>query len=259
MLVIIRYGEIALKGLNRTFFEAKLVKNIKKQVGGKVWRKWGRIYAEVAPEDVDKLKNVFGIVSYSPGIETELSYEDIQDKIMNLGLDGYDNNTRFRVSCQRLQKVFEPSTEVAKKVGSFINVNFGFKVDLTNYDINVRIEISSDKAHIFKEKISGSGGLPVGVAGNVECKIDSNKALVASYLLMKRGCRIVPLEGSSPDLIMSLQKYCPYDLNRAKFSTEGVCLSDTLPDLSDVEGFVLRPLVGMDAKDIGVCVTRIKS
>jgi tRNA uracil 4-sulfurtransferase len=249
MIVIIRYGEISLKGKNRSYFENKLVSNIRKQVEGKVWKTWNRIYADIENEDLKKLSRIFGIVSYSPCVEAELSYEDIQDKIMNLGLDGYDNNTRFRVSCQRLQKNLESSKEVERKIGSFVNVNFGFKVDLVNFDLNIAIEIA-DKAHIYKDKFPGLGGLPVGVAGKVACLIEDKSSLLASFLAMKRGCRIFPVGEN----FECLEKYSPFQLKNNKLEDleiEAICVNDTLDNLRDnFEILTLRPLVGMNSEEI---------
>lgn len=251
MLTIIRYGEIALKGLNRSYFENKLVENIRLQTKAKVWKKRGRIYAEIDKDKLELLGKIFGVTSYSQCLESELDYDSIKDAIMNLGLDGLDHDVTFRVSCKRMYKNFHPSREIEIEIGSFINEKFGFKVDLKNYDLNVCIEIT-DKANIFTEKTSGLGGFPVGVAGDVECKLDIEKSLLSAFLLAKRGCKIIPIEGSDEKIINQLQKYLPYNLkNASSKKIIGIGIPDTLNKISEnLETFTLRPLIGMNEEDI---------
>jgi len=249
MLTIIRYGEISLKGQNRSYFENRLCNNIRTQTQCKVWKGRNRIYIGIDKDNLNKLNKVFGIVSYSPCIKAELSYESIKEAIMNLGLDGH-HDISFRITCQRLQKNFKPSREIEKEIGSFVNVQFGFSVDLTNYDIEINIEIT-DNAYIYIDKMKGLGGFPVGVAGEIGCKLDNEKILLSAFLLMKRGAKIVLIEGSEEGFIQRLQSYTPYTLKNT-FGNEYVAIasSDTLDNLNEEEGFVLRPLVGMDNNNI---------
>ena len=260
MLTIVRYGEIALKGQNRIFFENQLVENIRAQTGADVRRERNRIYVDIDKEKLDLLRNVFGIVSYSPCIETDVSYEAIQDAIMKLGLDGYDHINKFRITCQRLEKNLESSIEIEKKMGGFVIDNFGWRVGLKDFDLNICIEISK-RAHVFTEKMDGAGGLPVGCSGNVGIKLDSNKSLLCAFLLMKRGCNIVPLEGFREETIKNLQRFVPYDLKDA-VGEDYIALSsgESVNDLHGDKGsdmFTLTPLVGMDDEQMKTKVVEI--
>ncbi len=257
MLTIVRYGEIALKGQNRIIFENQLVGNIRVQTGANVIRRWNRIYVDIDRDKLSLLKNVFGIVSYSPCIEAELSYESIQDAIMKLGLDGYDHINKFRITCQRLEKNLDTSIEIEKKLGGFVIDNFGWKVSLKDYDVNISVEISN-KAYIFTEKVEGVGGLPVGCSGNVGVKLDNDKSLLCAFLLMKRGCDIIPTEGSNDKLIQKIQRFAPYNLKDA-FGREYIAVSSsrTMDDFNESDNAVgknttltLTPIIGMDEGEI---------
>lgn len=190
-VVIIRYSEIGLKGNNRIVFEKKLISNIKdclkknKVKYKKIERLRGRIVI-FTEEKLNCLKYVFGISSFSTALVIEPEINEIEKAVSKL----IENKkfSSFRVSAQRLNKNFSlTSPEIERTIGSFICEKFSKKVSLKNFDLEVGIEIL-DYAYIFTERVKGLNGLPVGVEGKVISLIEDENSLLASLLMMKRGC-----------------------------------------------------------------------
>ncbi len=196
--IICHYHEIALKGGNRSFFEKKLVQNIKKFLPKETFdfvkRISGRILIKLNERGVKKkkelesiLKNIFGIVHFSFADSCKQELKEIKEKSLDLLKD--KKFKTFRISTKRSNKEFElTSPEVSKEVGAFIVSKMNKGVDLENFDKNVFIEIVQDYAFVYLKKIKGRGGLPVGVSSNglvlLSGGIDSP---VAAFAAMKRG------------------------------------------------------------------------
>lgn len=201
-LIIARYGEVALKSNRvRRRFESRLVNNIKASIDAEVKINQARIY--IFPNDFDdaieKLERIFGIVSYSPAVSTKATFEDIEDtvskyadKIAQEGL--LDENTRFAISCRRVGQHDFSSQEMAAFAGAVVVRKFSSPVDLTNPELTIYLEIRDDDAYVFHEKIEGPGGLPLGTQGKVVSLVSSGiDSPVATYLMMKRGCKVIAL------------------------------------------------------------------
>jgi tRNA uracil 4-sulfurtransferase len=198
-LIIARYGEIALKSPRvRARFEKKLLANIKSAFECEISINQGRIF--IFPKDFkdssNKLKRIFGIVSYSPTIQTKSDFDNIElatkkylkslvkEKLLN-------SKTKFAVRCRRVGNHDFSSQEVAAFVGSVILKNVDAQVDLSNPDLEVFLEVRGEDTYIFHEKIKGPGGLPLGTQGRLIALISSGiDSPVAAYLMMKRGCSI---------------------------------------------------------------------
>lgn len=195
-------GEIVLKGLNRKYFEDKLISRIKRVMGNleynRVYNEQGKLYIE-APEDsfeeiINRLKKVFGLVYISPCIRLEkdmywiekASIKVMEEKLLK------DPVKTFKVVTNRVDKSFpEKSPEISKKIGAAILRNVeGLSVDVHNPDTYVYIDIKQN-CYIYTERIQGYGGLPVGTSGKglllLSGGIDSS---VAGFLMAKRGVEI---------------------------------------------------------------------
>jgi len=156
-LVIARYGEIGLKSPKiRSRFERKLVKNIKATFECDVERNQGRIY--IHPEDfdegIDKLNRVFGVVSYSPAVSTEGTYEGIDETLAEyvdelISEDILDEDTKFAIKCRRVGKHDFTSQEMAAHCGGVVRKRILAPVDLTNPDLTIYVEIREEKAYIY--------------------------------------------------------------------------------------------------------------
>lgn len=198
----VSFGEIALKGKNRFYFENRLIRNIKNilnEIGeNKVYKEQSKIYIEIENDYIDeairKLRRIFGIVNISPCYRIE---KDI-DEIMKSSLETLEEARKlkgiktFKVDVNRADKRFEPnSVELAREVGAYILKNSeDFTVDVHNPDAYVHIDIRTN-CYIYTDKIKAYGGLPVGTNGKglllLSGGIDSP---VAGFLIAKRGVEI---------------------------------------------------------------------
>lgn len=206
-VALIRYGEIVLKGNNRSKFEKKLVDNVKyalREEKVKITFSQARLYVE--PEDpmdldkvIGKLRKVFGIVSISPAVKIETDWEKI--KVTSAKLMEEENlGKTFKVEARRGDKSFPlQSMEIAREIGGYILKNIkGLKVDVNNPETLLTIEVR-ESTYIYIEKIPALGGMPVGTNGKglllVSGGIDSP---VAGFMLARRGVEIDALHFFSP-------------------------------------------------------------
>ncbi|MDD5341254.1 MAG: tRNA 4-thiouridine(8) synthase ThiI [Patescibacteria group bacterium] len=198
--IVIHYGEIALKLGNRKFFEAKLIENIRRALKdfGKIWlrHQHGRIIILTEENfDLEKIKHqlekVFGIEYFAFAWNSEQDLEIIKKDLY--GLVKKKKFKTFRITVRRAQKsFFLNSQKIAEKLGEFVMKKMKKKVDLTDFDLNCFVDIVDNYAFLYFDKISGRGGLPVGVSGSLLCLISGGiDSPVAANLMQKRGARIV--------------------------------------------------------------------
>lgn len=189
MKILVHYGEIALKGKNRPFFENKLKSNIEKATVGKVEKLPGRMIVET--EKTDGLAYVFGIIWYASVFESEKNYQSIKTQVLKGIKEKVKNKPTFALKITRADKDFPlTSQQLAEKLGQEIVDNFNLKVDLNHPDLSVFIEISKS-AYIFFEKKKGLAGLPIGVSGKALSFLSGGiDSVVSSYLMLKRGCQL---------------------------------------------------------------------
>ncbi len=191
--IIIRYGEIGLKGKNRIDFEKKLKNDIKNVLAknsltrGEVILRRGRIYVHNV-EECSALNKIMGIYSYSPAQRIKKDYLYLRGKIEEY-LPLIKKADSFRVSCQRVDKTFGvTSVTVERELGEILFENTRTPVNLKNPDINLQVEIGMDFIYIFFKKVKAQRGLPYGSAGKLVSLISSGiDSPVATYLMMKRG------------------------------------------------------------------------
>ncbi len=196
--VLIHHGEIGLKKGNFPKFEKKLMENIKQSLEGnklnlkKITRQDKRIIAEVDSDESkisDSLKKVFGIKNFSFVQEIPATYEDIEEKAEEIMKE--DKIEKISFKTKRSDKKFPlTSVEVNTKLGEVAS-KLGIKVDYSNPDKTIFIEVTPKKILIYTEKIEGLGGLPVGTGGKVLCLLSGGiDSPVAAWLMMKRGCNV---------------------------------------------------------------------
>ena len=201
-LVIVRYGEIGVKSPKvRGRFERKLIENIKTVINDPVDLKQGRIY--IYPQDIPKalgaLEKIVGIVSYSPAAVTRTRKDSIkkliQDYVGELVDEGvFSGNDSFAIRCRRVGEHDFTSQEMAAYCGSVVYEITESKVDLTQPDFELFVEVRGNKTYVFHEKIRGLGGLPLGTQGRVICLVSTGiDSPVAAFLMMKRGCSVTML------------------------------------------------------------------
>lgn len=198
-VILVRYGEIFLKGKNRGFFEKALLNNIKKSlesVNAEVVKVPGRFIVQNYSEDdemevIDRLSKIAGIFSFSPAIYFETSLKNITENAIDLmkNLSG-----TFKVSTNRADKKLElNSMEISREIGGKILAsNHNLKVDINKPEIVLNIDLRENgKTFMFEKTIFGVGGMPVGTSSSglvlLSGGIDSP---VAVYMMAKRGVKI---------------------------------------------------------------------
>jgi thiamine biosynthesis protein ThiI len=197
--VVVHYQEIALKGKNRPWFVSKLVGNLRRATSDldvrSVRALMGRIElvlgVEATYEQVaERVRRVFGVANFSRASRTSLDIEEIAAAIdRDLG----DIETpSFRVSVRRADKRFPMhSPEIEREVGGRIKLARGWKVDLSNPALTIRVEVMADGAFYSFGKDRGPGGLPSGASGKVACLLSGGiDSPVAAWRMMKRGCTV---------------------------------------------------------------------
>ena len=198
-IILLKYGEISLKGLNRPMFEKQLLANVAKALAplGKfsIRKSQSTVYVEPLGDDIDmqaateRLSKVFGIVNICPAAKCQKTIEDIERTTLEC-LSQIDlNGKTFKVEAKREDKQFPMnSPQLCRHMGSVILKNTeGLSVDVHNPDILVQIEIRKE-AFIFTQKVSGAGGMPVGTAGRAALLLSGGiDSPVAGWMISKRG------------------------------------------------------------------------
>ncbi len=198
-IILLKYGEISLKGLNRPMFEKQLLANVAKALAplGKfsIRKSQSTVYVEPLGDDIDmqaateRLSKVFGIVNICPAAKCQKTIEDIERTTLEC-LSQIDlNGKTFKVEAKREDKQFPMnSPQLCRHMGAVILKNTeGLSVDVHNPDILVQIEIRKE-AFIFTQKFSGAGGMPVGTAGRAALLLSGGiDSPVAGWMISKRG------------------------------------------------------------------------
>ena len=197
--IVVHYQEIALKGKNRPWFLAKLVRNIRQAVSdldvASVRALMGRIEVVLGPtadrEAVgERIRRTFGIANFSYARRTALDIDGIAAAI----LDDLGDRTceSFRVSVRRADKRFPlTSPQAEREIGGRIKQARGWRVDLDHAELVIHVELLTDEAFYFFGKEKGAGGLPTGTAGRVVCLLSGGiDSPVAAHRMMKRGCAV---------------------------------------------------------------------
>lgn len=191
----IKYGDLTLKGNNRTQFINSLFQNVKNALYGldvKVTKYFDNI--KILYKDFDKnyiinvLKYVPGILYIIPSIEVETNINDISNAT-NVFLE---KNKTFKIEVKRKYKHFMEQLEFKKTIASYIlKNNKTIKVDVNNPDFIIWVEIKKEKSIIYSHKIKGIGGLPIGLNGSclslISGGIDSS---VSSFFMQRKGLKV---------------------------------------------------------------------
>lgn len=226
-LILIKNGEIALKGLNRSKFEDILVKNIRwrlKDLGAfKLKKAQSTIYLEPAEcetfdfdEALCRLQKIFGIAMLSRALVVEKDIDAIKNAVPDYVKDVLSDAKTFKVESKRADKRFSlTSPQISAEVGGEILKNFHhLKVDVHNPDVTVMVEIRDFGAYIHAGRIQGAGGMPVSSSGRAMLLISGGlDSPVAAYMMAKRGLALSAVHFVSP----------PYTSDRALQKVETLC------------------------------------
>jgi thiamine biosynthesis protein ThiI len=198
--VVVHYQEIALKGRNRPWFVARLVRNLREAVADldirEVRTLMGRIEVVLGPNAEwpivrERLGRVFGIGNFARAGRTKLDIDTMASEILH---DlGDVNPSSFRVSVRRADKRFPlTSPQIEREVGGRIKEARGWRVDLAHPELTIRLETLANEAFYSFGKERGAGGLPSGASGRVACLLSGGiDSPVAAWRMMRRGCRVL--------------------------------------------------------------------
>lgn len=209
-IILLKEGELALKGLNRVNFEDKLIKNIKfrfRDLGKFTFtRSQSALAIEAESEDVDfeeaveRLKKVFGIVAFSRAAIAEKDIESIKATAKEYLHEQIMAAKTFKVEAKRSDKKFAmTSPEISREVGAHILRNYPhIKVDVHNPDLKITVEIR-ERAYVRGNQIKGIGGMPVGSAGKAAVLMSGGiDSPVAAYMMAKRGVQLTAIHFAAP-------------------------------------------------------------
>lgn len=230
-IILIKYGEMALKGQNRSTFEDVLLRNIRyrlKRLGKFSYAKaQSTIYITPEAETdeacgalldaaMPRLKKVFGIAALCRALTCEKDFINISDRAIPYLNDTLSLAKTFKVEAKRADKAFPmKSPQICAELGGILMEAFPhLQVDVNHPEITVTVEIRDTHAYVHAVREKGAGGLPVGTAGNgmllLSGGIDSP---VAAYMMAKRGLRISAVHFASP----------PYTSEHALLKVEQLC------------------------------------
>ncbi|VVB61723.1 tRNA sulfurtransferase [uncultured archaeon] len=287
-LLLLRFGELWLKSFEvRRRFTDRLLTNISdafnaEKIPFKSIKSHDRIFLEVSKNDLAKateiLSRTFGLVSFSIVEEIETDKEKIRDFVIREASKVLKPKDTFAIRARRTGTHEFTSRDLERELGSAVVGKFGNKVDLVTPDKTIFVEIRDNKAYIFSEKTGALGGLPLGVEGKVAVLFSEyyEKSTVASFLMMKRGCKTVPLfvgrkSKKANEAIQNLSKYDPLlkpvfiksEKNAFEAARESkaraLVTAESLADILSEKKkafdkktgiFVLQPLVGFDEKKL---------
>lgn len=210
-IILIKNGELVLKGLNRSTFESILIKTIRRRLRdlGKISIRNAQstIYIEPVDDEFDfeeacsRVKKIFGIAAFSRCAALEKDMNLILSVCADYVKPYISGYKTFKVIAKRSDKTFPfKSPEIAREVGGkILSAMPHLKVDVNNPDIVVSVEIRDYAAYIHAGQIQGAGGLPVGTGGKATILISGGiDSPVAAYRMAKRGLMLNAVHFASP-------------------------------------------------------------
>ncbi|MBR0413607.1 MAG: tRNA 4-thiouridine(8) synthase ThiI [Clostridia bacterium] len=228
-IILIKNGELALKGLNRSVFEDKMLKNIRRRLAdlGKVtfYKSQSTVTLYPDSEDfdleqaVERIGKIFGIAAYSRAAVAPKDFEQIKKLCVEYFAQSIYAYKTFKVEAKRSDKQFPlKSPEISREIGAVMLENYPFlKVDVHNPDLVITIEIRDKEAYIRGNQLKGAGGMPVGTSGRgavlMSGGIDSP---VAAYMMARRGLELCAVHFAAPPYTSELAE------NKVKTLTEKV-------------------------------------
>ena len=216
-IVLVRYGEIILKGMNRPVFESLLVKNIKKALKDECPLNihWAQATIYIEPEDdscvesiVEKLKRVFGIVSIVVAHPAAKDIDELEQTLADNFSAELSSASTFKVIAKRSDKTFHmTSPQICEEIGGRLLERFpNLSVDVHSPELNVYVEIR-ETGYVHLDRISGAGGMPSGSNGKAMLLLSGGiDSPVAGYMIGKRGVQLEAIHFFS----------YPYTSDRAK-------------------------------------------
>lgn len=232
-ILIVKYGEIGVKGKNRYIFENRLIRNIRnmlKPIGKfNVYKEYGRIYVDLEDYDyeevIEEVRKVFGIVGVCPGVRAKKDYDTLKEIALKMLEEKIEAGYKtFKVESRRGDKSFRlTSQEMSMDIGGYLLSNVGDKidVDVRNPEVKIKCEYREFHTMVYSDTIPGYGGLPLGTNGRAMSLLSGGiDSPVATWMVAKRGMEVEAVHFHSypftsersqekvKDLAKILAKYC---------------------------------------------------
>ncbi|MDN9636044.1 tRNA uracil 4-sulfurtransferase ThiI [Clostridioides difficile] len=232
-ILIVKYGEIGVKGKNRYIFENRLIRNIRnmlKPIGKfNVYKEYGRIYVDLEDYDyeevIEEVRKVFGIVGVCPGVRAKKDYDTLKEIALKMLEEKIDAGYKtFKVESRRGDKSFGlTSQEMSMDIGGYLLSKVGdrINVDVRNPEVKIKCEYREFHTMVYSDTIPGYGGLPLGTNGRAMSLLSGGiDSPVATWMVAKRGMELEAVHFHSypftsersqekvKDLAKILAKYC---------------------------------------------------
>jgi len=273
-LILVRYAEMGLKSATvRRRFERVFIDNImaamaEKRIEAIVESERGRIYVKTdrIEEAMRSISRVFGVASLSHAIETRASMDEIRSVAVVYSRTLLSKNDTFAMRVRRTGTHPFTSSDVARDVGAAVleaNRDREARVDLDSPDVEIFVEVRNSRTFVFSEYVPGPGGLPMGSQGKILAAVEKERDVVAAWLMMKRGCKIVVVSSNGPvssllkawDLALRIVGPAPFEQLIADYRALAVAFGYGLEDFEEIRKMKLPvpaffPLVGMSEEEI---------
>ncbi len=241
-IILVKNGELVLKGLNRNSFEDVLIKNMKRHLSDigkfKFTKSQSTIMVEPESDETDlddaaeALKKVFGIAALSRAAVCEKDINDIIKTAKNYLEDELLTAKTFKVEAKRSDKKFPlNSPQICRELGGQILKAFHhLKVDVHNPDIVVTVEIRDRFAFVRGNNIKGAGGMPTGTSGRAAVLISGGiDSPVAAYMMAKRGIELISVHFASPPYTSELAEMKVMELLKKVAAYSGTITTYVVP------------------------------
>ena len=239
--IIVKYGEIGIKGKNRYIFENKLIKNIKNMLKPidkfNVYKEYGRVYVDLGDYEYDEVceevKKVFGVVGVCPAVkvlrnneeDVEAAYQKLKETALLVLEEKIENGAKtFKVESRRGDKSFRlTSQDMSIDRGGYLLSNVGdkIKVDINKPEAKIKCELRENNVVVYSDTVPGYGGLPIGTNGKAMSLLSGGiDSPVATWMVAKRGMEVEAVhfhtypftseksQEKVKDLARILAKYC---------------------------------------------------
>ena len=239
--IIVKYGEIGIKGKNRYIFENKLIKNIKNMLKPidkfNVYKEYGRVYVDLGDYEYDEVceevKKVFGVVGVCPAVkvlrnneeDVEAAYQKLKETALLVLEEKIEAGAKtFKVESRRGDKSFRlTSQDMSIDIGGYLLSNVGdkIKVDINKLEAKIKCELRENNVVVYSDTVPGYGGLPIGTNGKAMSLLSGGiDSPVATWMVAKRGMEVEAVhfhtypftseksQEKVKDLARILAKYC---------------------------------------------------
>lgn len=260
-VILIKNGELALKGLNRSTFEDILVKNIRRRLKSSgdfdYIKSQSTIIIEPKDENCDfeaaqeAVSRIFGIAGFSRAAAVEKDFDKVIE-ISGAYLEGALKNAKtFKVEAKRSDKKFPlASPEISREMGGhLLSVYPHLKVDVHNPEVTVMVEVRDKYIFLHGTQIKGAGGMPVGTGGKAGILISGGiDSPVAAWMMAKRGIELTAIHFASPPytskraemkVVTLLEKVAKYSGRMTMFTVPFTEIQEQIKDNCPEELFTL--------------------